>query len=349
MATMAQIERPLPSTGLRRRAPGVARIASFFLLLALLAIAFDRTIDFGLRRIGTGEFGVWNRIVKGNINADIVISGSSRALTHYDSRVIEQRTGRTTFNIGLNGSQTDMQLARLKTYLAHNRKPLLLIHNLDLFSFETTHGGVYDPGQFQPYLNEPAIYDALAQIDPDIWKAKYLPLYGYAVVDLRLTWTLGLRAAFGFTPREDRYDGFAPRDAHWSEDFDRFKATHPGGVRFESEPEGIRAMRKLLDLCRQNGIRLLLVYSPEFIEMQRITTNREEIFARFAQLATESGAMVWDYSHSSISLHRENFYNSQHLNARGAFAFSDDLGRRLARDSAVQALRRARAERVATP
>jgi hypothetical protein len=44
---------------------------------------------------------VWNRIVDGTINAEIVISGLSRALTHYDPRTIEERTRLTAFNIGL--------------------------------------------------------------------------------------------------------------------------------------------------------------------------------------------------------------------------------------------------------
>ena len=132
------------------------KLACFACLVLLLAILLNALITSGLRRINTSSFGVWNRIVDGTINAEIVISGSSRALTHYDPRTIEERTGLTAFNIGLNGSQTDMQLARLKTYLRHNKKPSLLIHNLDLFSFQTTHGGVYDPGQYVPYLEEPA-------------------------------------------------------------------------------------------------------------------------------------------------------------------------------------------------
>src|SRR5207302_909891 len=100
---------------------GVGKLACFVCLSLLLAILFNAQINSGLRRINTSSFGVWNRIVDGTINAEIVISGSSRALTHYDPRIIEERTGLTAFNIGLNGSQTDMQLARLKTYLRHNR------------------------------------------------------------------------------------------------------------------------------------------------------------------------------------------------------------------------------------
>ena len=163
------------------------RILGVFALVGLLAAALDVGIDMSLRRIKTSEFGIWNSIVGGTINAEILITGSSRALTHYDVRILQERLGRSAYNIGLNGSQTDMQVARLKTYLEHNRKPRLLIHNLDLFSFQTTHGGVYYPGQYMPYLREPELYEVLSRISGNTWKSRYIPLYGYAVEDLRLT------------------------------------------------------------------------------------------------------------------------------------------------------------------
>jgi hypothetical protein len=311
---------------------GVGRLACFASLVLLLVILSNALIDSGLRRINTSNFGVWNRIVDGKINADIVISGSSRALTHYDPRIIEERTGHTAFNIGLNGSQTDMQLARLKTYLRHNKRPSLLIHNLDVFSFQTTHGGVYDPGQYVPYLEEPSIFAALAQIDPDVWKARFLPLYGYAAEDLRFNWMLGVLGFFGRNPPEDQFLGFKPRYSAWTEDFERLKAMNPDGVRFESEPDGVKQLEELLTLCKEQGIKVVLVYSPEYREMQTLTTNRAQVFARFNALSDRFGAPVWDYSGSLISTRRENFYNSQHLNADGAMAFSMDLAEKLATD-----------------
>jgi hypothetical protein len=309
---------------------GAGKLACFACLVLLLAILFDALITSGLRRINTSSFGVWNRIVDGTINAEIVISGSSRALTHYDPRIIEERTGLTAFNIGLNGSQTDMQLARLKTYLRHNRKPSLLIFNLDLFSFQTTHDGVYDPGQYVPYLEEPPIYAALASINPDAWKARFLPLYGYATWDLRFNWILGVMGFFGWNPRGGYFLGFNPRHSAWTEDFERFKAKNPNGVRFAIEPDGVKQMEEMLRLCKDQGIKVLLVYSPEYREMQKLTTNRAQIFERFGELTYRFGAPVWDYSSSPISARRENFYNSQHLNAEGAMTFSKDLAEKLA-------------------
>ena len=93
-----------PMGGLR----GFGRLACFVCLVFLLAVLLNALIDSGLQRINTSSFDVPNRIVDGKVNADIVISGSSRALTHYDPRLIQERTRLTAFNIGLNGSQTDI-------------------------------------------------------------------------------------------------------------------------------------------------------------------------------------------------------------------------------------------------
>lgn len=315
-----------PFDGLR----GVGRLACFACLVLLLAIFLNALINSGLRRINTSSFGVSNRIVDGEVNADIVISGSSRALAHYDPRIIHELMGLTAFNIGLNGSQTDMQLARLKTYLRHNKRPFLLIHNLDLFSFQTTHTGVYDPGQYGPYLAEPEIYPALARINPNVWKSRFLPLYGYAAEDLQFSWILGVMGFFGWNPPEDHFLGFRPRDSAWTDDFERFKAMNPNGIRFEIEADGVNEMEKLLRLCKEQGIKVFLVYSPEYLEMQSLTTNRAQVFARFDELSDRFGAPIFDYSGSPISARRKNFINSQHMNADGARTFSIDLAKKFA-------------------
>lgn len=306
------------------------RIVVFFGLFVLLLFAIDAAVNHGLRSITTGSFGISNRIVRGSINADIVISGSSRALTHYDSRLISRRTGLSTFNIGRNGSQTDMQVAVLRTYLAHNPPPRLVVHNLDSFSFVTSDE-IYDPAQYFPYLDQPAIYAAILKIHPTAWKWKHLPLYSYVVDDMRFTWIIGLAAFFGYQASETHFDGFLPRDQAWTGDFDRFRAANPDGVRFEITPAGRADMADLIETCRSHGIPLLFVYSPVYHGMQQIEASRAEVFAEFEELSHRYDVSVWDYSDSPISMDRGLFYNSQHLNVVGAAAFSQDFADRLAR------------------
>src|SRR5262249_21374 len=214
----AAIVRSRAAKRLRRSASdGLARIICFTCLVLILVFAVDAMINSGLRRTTTSQFGVWNRIVQGKINADIVISGSSRALAHYDPVIIGRTTVCPTFNIGLNGSQTDMQLARLKAYLNHNQQPKLLIQNLDLYTFLTSHE-IYDPAQYVPYLAEEPVYSGVRRVYPDVWKWRYLPLYGYAVEDMRFNWLIGLKALAGTQPQEDHVNGYRPKDVGWTGD-----------------------------------------------------------------------------------------------------------------------------------
>lgn len=311
---------------------GILKIAGFFALFIAGAFAIQQVVNFGLRRIPTGEFGVSNRILAGRVNADIVISGSSRAVSHYDPKIIERWTGLKTFNIGRNGSQTDMQLAVLKCYLKHNARPRLVIHNLDMFSLVTSHGEVYDPGQYMPYLNEKDVYQALLQINPEIWKWKYVPLYCYAVDDMRFTWLRGIAGAVGVYPREDTFDGFHPGYTKWTGDFERFKSDNPNGVRFEIEPQGVRDLEELIAICRRQGIPVLLVYSPVYSGMQALEKNHAEVFSKFQALSERWQAPIWDFSSSAICSQRQLFYNSQHLNVEGAESFSQEFAKRLKAD-----------------
>jgi hypothetical protein len=306
----------------------VARLLLFFCLLLSSFIVLDRTFTFGLRRIKTSEFGAINQALSGTVNARIVISGSSRAVVQYDPRIIQDITQRSAFNLGRNGVQTDLQVAFLKAYLKHNRKPDLLIHNLDLYTFVLARE-VYDPGKFLPYLNEPELYEPLRKINPDVWKWKYFPLYGYAVEDMRFTWLQALPALLGFNPRENWFLGYNPRNVKWTGDFDSFQAAHQAGVKIEIQPEAVHCLEDLLATCREQGIHVILVYSPEYSEMQSLTLNRAELFGKFREIADKFNVPLWDYSESALCRNRDLFYNSQHLNRTGSALFSEDLARRL--------------------
>jgi hypothetical protein len=82
-------------------------------------------------------------------------------------------------------------------------------------------------------------------------------------------------------------------------------------------------------LCETNEIPLVFVYSPEYIEAQELTKNRELILAKVAAIAHAHGFELWDFSNSAMCRDKANFYNSQHLNSQGADLFSSELSQRL--------------------
>lgn len=309
----------------------VRNLFIFFFLVTGLAFALHATINHGLRSIKTSKFGAMNRIMSGKVNADVVISGSSRALSHYDPRLIQQATGLTAYNIGMNASQIDFEKVMLDAYLAHNTKPRLVIQNLDLFSFVVTKPGeIYDPGYYVPYLSDTNLYRFFLKIDPNVWKWKYIPLYGYTVEDMRFTWVEGLLGCVGIDGPEDYYLGFNPRHRAWNDDFFNFRKQHASGFSYAMDTNGIASLQGIIQTCNDHGVPLLMVYSPEYSEIQSAETNRADIFREFRVLAEQGHVGLWDYSDSPLCQDRRWFQNSQHLNDEGAERFSADLAARLA-------------------
>jgi hypothetical protein len=316
---------------------GVAlgRLTCFFGIIVILAFVSNALITAGLRRVKTSSYGAWNQMMQGKVNADVLISGSSRAEYHYDPRTIEATTGLSAFNLGRNGSQTDVEFAVLKTYLEHNRKPRLIVHNLDAFTFVSSRD-VYDPALYVPYLRDPELYPTLRQINHDFVKSRYVPLYGYVVQDINFSWVMGFKALLGWSPPQDHFLGFSPRAKQWTDDFQNFRTNNPNGVNFAIERRGVEVLEQLIQLCKANGIKLVFVYSPEYSEMQSLETNRGHIFGEFQRLATRYGVPIWDYSKWKYAGDTAYFYNSQHLNERGAAVFSADLASRLQQYLMVQ-------------
>lgn len=300
----------------------------FFFLFGAWAFALDSLIDAGIKRIKTSHYGTINRLVSGEINADIVISGSSRALNHYDPLYLEQITDQSAYNLGQDGSHTDIQVTLLKLYLKNNKRPALVIHNLDMHSLQATEV-IHDSAPLMPYLYDRDLFAAVKQIDSGAWKWRHLPLYGYATQDVRFDWLIGLGALLGLQPPENTIQGYHAEDQSWNSDFARFKAKHPNGVSYEIEPEGVRALEELISLCRTNDIPLLLVYSPQYHEMLKLVKNREYVFSSLQEIAARNDVPLWDYSKSELCRDTQFFYNSQHLNRRGATLFSRDLAHRL--------------------
>jgi hypothetical protein len=146
---------------------------------------------------------------------------------------------------------------------------------------------------------------------------------------MNFTWVSGLKALAGSSPKQDYFLGFSPRDEKWTDDFRKFKAGNPKGVNFAIEPAGIQALEQLIDVCQTNGIPLVFVYSPEYRGMQEMTNDRAQIFAEFHALGDEHHVPIWDYSTWRYDGDQDFFYNSQHLNAKGAALFSDDVANRL--------------------
>jgi len=307
------------------------RSAVLFMVVGVaLALLLQQALLEGLRRYREGNVGIMNRVMQGEINADILVSGSSRAMFHYDPRVIEAETKLKSFNIGRNGTKLHEQLQLLKLYLRHNKRPAYLIQNLDMVSL-TKNDDVTDPKQYIPWLNHEEVYRPLFQQKRYFFVYRWFPLLAMVRTGGMQTALLGLfQSGRG---QADVLKGFTPQDLAWDEnDFEKFKAGNRSGVSWQIDPQKIQTLAELIELSKKNEIQVVLVLSPDYREAHEIFRSRNETVQAFKEIAGRFGVPFWDYSDDPISGDSAYFYNTQHLNRTGAGVFSKSVAERLGVD-----------------
>jgi hypothetical protein len=82
---------------------------------------------------------------------------------------------------------------------------------------------------------------------------------------------------------------------------------------------------KFLQECKNNNIKVSLIYTPEHIEGQKFIKNKNLITDLYKKHAEKYNLLYLDYSKDSICLDKSYFYNATHLNKTGSEVFSKKL------------------------
>ena len=251
----------------------------------------------------------------------MLIQGSSRAWLQISTKAMDSSLHINSYNLGMDGYNFLMQYYRFKLYQAHNKKPACIIQNVDTMTLDR-RDDLYDLEQFLPYLDVPLIkeaagfYDGFEYIDYLVPSAKYR--------HSKISEFLAIKG-YLHPYATGKYKGFLARDSKWDDSFSKFKSSNPAAVTAKVDPFTNKLFNDFASYCKINHITLVLVWTPEYIEAQRLITNRKDIVSIFKEYSKKYGITFLDYSDSYISYDTKYFYNSQHLNARGVDAFNKIL------------------------
>jgi hypothetical protein len=292
----------------------------------IISLALDVLLSHYLRQSKTyaaGEYATWNDIYKGNVNSEIVIYGSSRAVVQIDPAIIQNQLGKTCYNLGVDGNNIWLEYFRHQQLLRNNTKPGLIIHSLDIFMLSDSTE-IFNSEQFLPYLlfnsNIKALYknnNTYSSFD------FYVPLFRYYGNQTAILHAFKL---FFESQQEflGRKRGYAAQDLSWNKDLHKAKLKMQS---FEAQVDSssLHLFEKYLRECKAQNIELVFVYTPEYIEGQRFVKNRKAILDLYIDLSKKYNIPFFDYSDDSISHNRSYFYNSGHLNKKGSRLFSGKL------------------------
>lgn len=303
----------------------ITRCIYFLLPLLILAYPLDCLMSWFLRQSKDypGEFEVWNDIYNSNAACDIAVYGSSRAWVHIDPIILKDSLGLEVYNFGIDGHNFWLQYFRHREFLKHNKKPRYVLLAVDIFSLQK-RTDLYELEQFLPYM--------LWNSDIQKYTSSYIGYntYDYYIPMLRYAGKASaVKQIFQSMCTAEpianfRYKGFAAMDREWGSDLEQAQAERKA-YQIHIDTGSLYLFENFIQECKQKGIELLMVYTPEHIDGQRFVANRQELIELYKSMAHNYAIAFYDYSEHSICQDTKYFYNASHLNKKGANIFSKTL------------------------
>lgn len=302
-------------------------IILFISPIAILAYPFDLVISSALKKedhieFANGEINTWNHIYSDTTYSELLIYGSSRAWVHIDPKIMSEKLGLTTFNYGIDGHNFSLQNLRHQESIRHKGYPKYIIYSIDVFTL-AKRPDLFNKEQFLPYmLMNFHLNKTLLTYEGFRGKDFILPLSRYFgkknVFDHLLTRNSSKK-------REQGYYGF---ELNWNNDFRKAKK-EKGNLEIELDSSSVTQFVSLIDKLKKNGVKICLVYTPEYFAAQDFISNRVQIIDLFKSISKQRQLLFLDYSDHVISMNQKYFYNASHLNRTGAELFSKILAEEL--------------------
>jgi hypothetical protein len=275
------------------------------------------------KSLANGEVEVWSDIYNHNLNSNVLIYGSSRAWNHFDPMVLQIKYEQQIYNVGIDGYDFGMQYFRHQEILKHNNIPHTIILSLDVFMFEN-RGETYNSNQFLPFIFwNPDWQKQLNTYEGFGWTDYYFPLLRYSGLKMELKEIATLTLNNHQEPF--RVNGFKAIDKEWNNDLTNARSKYEHGIIAKIDTNLLYLFNQFLMDCQKKNIKVILIFSPEYIEGQNFVRNRKAIFKVFQEMVDKFSLPYYNYSNSPICRDRSNFFNSNHLNKKGVDKFNQIL------------------------
>ena len=281
-------------------------------ILSLIPLLALYPIDFLYSQIAMRSnhrpIEAWYDLMHGKIDADVIAMGSSRIYRHIDPTIVDSILSVKSYNLGMKSALFNRQYHKYNLYRKYNRKPYLIIQNIDFDTLGYRVG--HEKEQFMPYFwNIPMRKEIISNEPFSRWE-KLLPLYRYRGYDLFLT----------STPRT-LTKGYSSYNLSW----DGVALAQIDSIPFNYNDVSAKMFDEYLSQAKAEGINVLFVYTPLFIGATKKIHNIEDVYATFQSYADKYDIPILDYTYMDICYDTTYFFNATHLNKLGAEIFSDSL------------------------
>lgn len=268
------------------------------------------------------RFQSWKEISDGKINADIIINGNSRALSHFNPKILDSVLKKKSYNLGIGGHPFNVQYMKYSFYLTHNSKPKYIIQNVDFGTLEKKSILGHEREQVFPYFNDKFLQKELTSFGFNKIEI-YVPLIRY--FSYQMVIKNGLLEFFRVKHYKNRhsYKGFSPERGIWNPtELNKVKT-----IKFLLDNKTHQLFDLYLKNCANNNIKVILVNSPVYYSAMAKVKDKTEMNKYFKNISNKYGHTYLDYTSDTMCLDTSNFTVAVHLNEKGANIFSNKFAK----------------------
>lgn len=280
--------------------------------VTLIVILFLVQGLVSLRIKGKTVRGHDNLEITSNVNADLVLLGSSRCWAHFDPVFFDTTYHLKSVNIGVDGHiEIVTAMLRLQNYLAKNKPPKYAILSFDAFMVagdEDNNQNFVHKDAFARYSFFPNTKDlTFVNYFKFDWAEKYIPLYSIfknqLFIDCLTLKNSGNYPKYGFDKHVEQWDTIKiPISSILKKPL----------LTGKNKPYTTLALEKLNQFCIKNNIQLLCIQTPVY---KAIADKKS--FSIPSEICKKLNIPFLDVNKNSIQENISYFYNSNHLNNKG--------------------------------
>lgn len=288
------------------------KICVFFLIIISIDFILGKGFDYMLDHAKGGD-NVRNNFIMNQVEDEILVFGSSRAIHHYNSVIISDSLGMSCYNCGQEGMGAIVSYARYHT-ICRRYHPRMVIYDIhpgfDLLKSDN-HKYLKWLRAYYDYNGIPEIFEAIDGLEK----------YKMQSQMYRNNTNFGQLIIENIHPvQAPSIKGFRPLD----KDMDTLQVGNGMNYATKSVYDTllISYLRKMVE--ESNETKFIFVVSPYWAGMD--TTVLDPV----KQISVKYNIPILDFSNDSKYVHNNAlFYDGGHLNAKGADEFTKDLVCRL--------------------
>jgi len=292
-------------------------------ILYALAWSLDFFITRQFKQLTASPFENWNDIYESDIQADILIIGSSRAYVQFNPYILDSMLHVNSYNLGMDGRAIESQIIKYHTYRRKQQaKPKLILFEIYQGSLDVSNG--YQRIQFVPYLTDFYLWKSIHQLEGFTWADAFLPCwrYGKYMKDIK---ELLKGTSFFMLPENKAYKGFCAYDKTW----DGSMLAKIDTIIYSRNESAIKELDAFLKECKRDQIQVVFVMAPFYYGATQKIGDIKGMYQLFESITAPYDVGILDYTYDTLSYDTAYFYNASHLNRKGAELFTNKLARDL--------------------